>query len=50
MIGGFTLVSESKRKWGNVAEDSLKYSEKGKNNTKTFFPPSPPRLLKTKNF
>jgi len=30
MIGGFTLLSESKREWGNIPEDSLKYSEKGK--------------------
>jgi hypothetical protein len=30
MINGFSLLSESKRKWGNVPEDSLKYSEKGK--------------------
>jgi len=27
MIGGFSLLSESKRKWGNVPEDSSKYSE-----------------------
>ncbi len=31
MIHGFTALSKSKRKWGNVSEDSLKYSEKGKN-------------------
>jgi len=30
MINGFSLLSESKRKWGNVPEDSLKYLEKGK--------------------
>jgi len=28
MIKGLSLLSENKRKWGNVLEDSLKYLEK----------------------